>query len=195
MNDQFSDYIIETENLCLLPCESKLLGAIARDKRELEPILNVKVPDSWPVFPDSIPHLYALSKSLSTSKDPSSLQWGYYLFIHARDRVLMGEGGYKGTPDEEGVVEIGYAIVPEYRNRGLAKEAATALLNRAFSCPQVKSVQAHTLKDGMVSIKLLEKLGMNFVGTAQDPDEGEVLQWRVVREDWKIADLGLRIAD
>lgn len=179
MNDQPNKQIIETANLQLIACESAHYEAILHDKRRLEPLLDVSVPDSWPTFPESMPHGYEMLKS-----DPSSLNWGFYLFIHVRDRVLIGEGGFKGKPDNEGMVEIGYALVPEYRRRGFATEAARGLTRYAFSHPEVKIVQAHTHKDGNESIGVLRKLGMKLVGTAQDPDEGEVLRWRVEREDY-----------
>ena len=177
MKNVSSNHIIETENLQLIACEASHFEAFLRDKKELEPILSVSVPDSWPVFPDSIPQGYNFFKA-----NLDSVGWMTYLFIHAKDRMLIGEGGYKGKPDKGGMVEIGYAIVPEYRRRGLAYEAAKAFTTRAFSYPEVKFVQAHTLKDGTASMRVLEKLGMKLVGTAHDPDEGEVLQWTVERK-------------
>jgi ribosomal-protein-alanine N-acetyltransferase len=176
--------MIETENLQLVPCQLEHLEAILRDKKELEPMLNVKVPDTWPEFPESIPHLYELFKSESASAASSSFDWGFYLFVHKKDRVLVGEGGYKGTPDREGMVEIGYAIVPEYRRRGLAFEAARGLATHAFSHAEVRVVQAHTLPTGDASIGVLKKLGMKFVGSFQEPEDGEVLRWRVERKDY-----------
>ena len=160
-----------------------------RDKKELGQMLNVSVPDNWPEFPETITYVY---QHLKTDSPP---EWGYHLFVHAKDQALIGEGGYKGRPDNEGMVEIGYAIVPEYRRRGLASEAARALTDHAFAHPEVRVVQAHTLKDGTASINVLKKLGMQFVGTANDPDEGEVLRWMVRREDYLIGDYGLRNAD
>ena len=153
--------------------------AIRRGPKELERILNVRVHRDWPVFPDTIGHVHESLKA-----DPSAHEWGFRLFVHTSDKVLMGEGGFKSRPDQEGVVEIGYAIVPEYRRRGFAYEAAKGLADYAFSYPEVKIVQAHTLKDGTASIRVLEKLGMKLVGTSQDPDEGEVLQWRVERSEY-----------
>ena len=177
MKNQSNKQIIETENLQLILCEAEHYEAILRDKKELEQLLGLKVFDTWPEFPESIPYAYNYYKT-----HPSSARWGMYLFAHTKDRALIGNGGYKGEPDEEGMVEIGYAIVPEYRRRGFASEAARGLTRYAFSHPEVKVVQAHTLKHGIASIRVLEKLGMKFVGTVQDPDEGEVLHWRVTRE-------------
>jgi [ribosomal protein S5]-alanine N-acetyltransferase len=175
--------MIETANLQLVPCELSHIEVIMRDKKELGPILNIAIPDAWPEFPESIPHVYQALKA-----DPSSPEWGYHIFIHTRDRMLVGEGGFKGKPDEEGMVEIGYAIIPEYRRRGLAFEAARALTRHAFSHPEVNVVQAHTLPDGTASIGVLKKLGMKFVSTVQDPEDGEVLRWRIERKDHSIAD-------
>lgn len=47
-----------------------------------------------------------------------------YLFIHKPDLTLIGLGGFKGAVNAEGMVDIGYAIAPSYRRRGLAIEAA-----------------------------------------------------------------------
>jgi [ribosomal protein S5]-alanine N-acetyltransferase len=190
MTNQPNKPIIETTNLRIIPCELIYLEAFMRDKQELERMLGITVPDTWPEFPETVPRVHEFLKS-----DPSATEWGYHLFVHAKDRALIGEGGYKGKPDQEGMVEIGYAIVPEYRRRGFASEAARGLASYAFSHPEVNIVQAHTLHNGIASINVLKRLGMKFAGTAEDPDEGEVLRWRVERKDYSIAGFGMRIEE
>lgn len=190
MNNQSKLRVIETATLQLIPCGLEHLEAIMRDKKELGQMLNVKIADGWPEFPESILHVYQMLKS-----DPASPEWGYHVFIHTKDQTLVGEGGYKGKPNEDGVVEIGYAIVPEYRRRGLALEAARGLASQAFSHPEVSIVQAHTLPNGTASINVLKKLGMKFMGTVDDPEDGEIFQWMVERNDYSIAECGLRNAD
>lgn len=167
--------MIETRNLRLIPCERTHLETILEDKKGLEPLLGISVPDSWPVFPRAIPYVYEKVKA-----DPSSVGWWTYLFVHTRDRALAGEGGFKGKPDGSNAVEIGYAIVPEYRRKGLATEAARGLVGWAFSHPVVEAVEAETLPDGHHSIRVLEKLGMRLVG-----ETGEVLRWRVDRRGFE----------
>ncbi len=54
----------------------------------------------------------------------------------------------------------------------------------AFGHPQVTAVAAETLKEGFDSIGVLARVGMRQVGTAHDPDEGEVLRWMVRRENF-----------
>lgn len=168
-------HMIETENLQLIPCGPSHLAAVLRDKKGLEPLLGVSVPDGWPVFPGAIPHIYEKLRS-----DPSAVGWWSYLFVHTEDRTLAGDGGFKGRPDESNEVEIGYALVPEYRGRGLATEAARGLVGWAFSHPEVAAVKAETLPDGQGSIRVLEKLGMRFDGATE-----KVLRWRLDRQDFR----------
>jgi hypothetical protein len=47
--------------------------------------------------------------------NPDALGWWTYLFVHTKDKMLIGSGGYKGKADDAGVVEIGYGIAPAYR--------------------------------------------------------------------------------
>jgi len=151
------------------------MATILRDKKGLESLLDVLVPDAWPVFPEAMPYVYEQLRS-----DPSSVGWWTYLFVHTEERVLVGEGGFKGKPGESNVAEIGYAIVPEYRHRGLATEAARGLAGWAFSHPNVAAVEAETLPDGHGSIRVLEKIGMTSAGATD-----KVLRWRLERRDFK----------
>ena len=171
--------MIETRNLQLVPCEPSHLETILEDKKGLEPLLGVSFPDSWLVFPGAMPYVHEKLRS-----DPAAVGWWTYLFVHAGDRVLAGEGGFKGRPDESRSVEIGYAIVPEYRERGLATEAAQGLVLWAFSHSGVAAVRAETLPEtlpeGHASIGVLEKLGMRPDGAGDG-----VLRWRLDRQDFR----------
>ena len=167
--------MIETENLKLIPCGPSHLATALEDKKGLEPLLGVSVPDGWPVFPGAIPHIYEKLRS-----DPSAAGWWSYPFVHNGDRVLAGDGGFKGRPDGFNEVEIGYALVPGYRGCGLATEAAKGLVRWAFSHPKVAAVKAETLPHGHASIRVLEKLGMRFAGATDG-----VLRWRLERQDFR----------
>lgn len=174
--------MIQTGSLRLIPCELTHLEAFLRNREELEPLLGVSVPDSWPHFPNSMAYAYKHLKA-----DPSLLGWWTYLIIHVGDKALIGSGGFKGKPDASGMVEIGYEIVPEYRNRGLATEAARGLVRYAFSQKEINTVEAHTLAELNPSTKVLEKIGMKYVAAVPDPELDEIWQWRLTREDYERA--------
>jgi [ribosomal protein S5]-alanine N-acetyltransferase len=174
--------MIETPRLRLIPCELRHFEAVlTADQRRLERMLDVTVFEDGFDFPGvaSVETMRFLYEHLKAN--PDTLGWWTYLFVHGEDEVLIGQGGYKGKADEAGMVEIGYAIVPAYRRRGLATEAAQGLIDHAFAHARVKRIDAHTLAERNASTRVLEKVGMEFVGAVDDPDLGEVWRWSLRR--------------
>lgn len=172
--------MIETRNMRLIPAEVAHFEAILDDTRRLAQMLGVSIAERWVEFPDAIPRGLAYLKA-----HPDALGWWMYLFTHTADKALIGLGGFKGKPDESGMVEIGYNIAPAYRERGLATEAARGLVDYAFSHPEVRVVDAHTLAFVNPSTRVLEKIGMTKTGAVTEPEHGEVWHWRLQREDYQ----------
>ncbi len=92
--------------------------------------------------------------------------YGWYALRHGnadQAPVLVGAGGYFGPPSEEGVVEIGFSIMPAWQNNGYATELAEMLIKNAFTDGRVLKVIAHTTPTNLASRKVLEKCGFNYV--------------------------------
>jgi RimJ/RimL family protein N-acetyltransferase len=83
--------------------------------------------------------------------------------------------GYKGPP-RDGVVEIGYSMVPSFQRRGLATEASRALIEAAWG-HGVATVLAHTFAHLEPSLGVLRKLGFEPVGS----NEAGELEFRLRR--------------
>jgi len=175
--------MIETARLRLVPCELNHFEAILDDERRLAPALGVTLAEDWLGFPAAREAMRPCYEHLKSN--PSVLGWWTYLFVHKADRALVGLGGFKGGPDAEGAVEIGYALAPAYRGAGLATEAARGMIEYAFSHAEVGRVLAHTLPEKNDSTRVLERVGLRFVETVQDPEDGEVWRWRVGREEYR----------
>src|SRR6201991_4988 len=58
--------------------------------------------------------------------------------------------------------DIGFAFLPAYWNKGLAFEAATAVMNDARERLKLTKILAIVSPDNVASIKLLERLGLSF---------------------------------
>ena len=92
--------------------------------------------------------------------------------------MLVGNCGYKGPP-KNGVVEIGYEVAESYRGMGLATEMAKALIEFAFSHPEVKSIIAHTLPFENHSVSVLRKCGFEYISEINDPEDGVIWKWEL----------------
>lgn len=111
------------------------------------------------------PHIEGHLEELK--ENPELKGWGVWLAIRQDNGKPVGDLGFKGKPDQDGVVEVGYGIVPDEQNQGLATEAVEALIGWAFSTGQATKVIAECLADNTASIKVLQKLVMRQTGTDQ----------------------------
>ena len=96
-------------------------------------------------------------------------EWYALWMIEFSDGTHVGELSFKGMSDE-GMVEVGYGIVPEFRCRGYATEAVSAVSKWAVKEPLVRSVEAECEIDNTASKRVLLKSG--FVPTGVCGAEG-----------------------
>ncbi len=114
---------------------------------------------------------------------PEIFGWWTALFVLDEPRTVCGMGGFRGPPDAEGMVEIGYSVAPALRGRGLATAAARELLRIALADERVRWVRAQTLAQPNASTRVLEKLGFTRVAELVDPSEhpDPIWRWRLDR--------------
>ena len=104
---------------------------------------------------------------------PMADGWGMWYWVlrppHNPERVLIGNGGFKGPPGQDGTIEIGYSIVPEQRRHGLATEACRELIAWAWRDSRVKIIAAETFPHLQPSIGVMKKLRMTLRGEGSEP--------------------------
>jgi ribosomal-protein-alanine N-acetyltransferase len=161
----------------LVDATRDLIDAAIEGDGRLGALLGAAVAEGWPVFPDALPALRAMIE-----ERPQPDGWGTVLFLLREPPTLVGMGGYKGPPSAGGTVEIGYAIAPAFRRRGLAGEAARRMVERAWEDPRVIAVEAHTLAEESASVRLLVGIGFVRVAEVTDPEEGRLWRWRLPRD-------------
>lgn len=143
-----------------------LVDADLSSPEALARALGVSVPAGWP--PGEYDRAAMEFFRARLSESPEAAGWyGWYAVLRPDGppaAVLVGSGGYFGPPGGDGVVEIGYSVVPEYQAQGLATELVRGLLERAFSAPAVSRVIAHTTPANLGSVKVLERCGFEPAG-------------------------------
>lgn len=171
--------MIDTPRLRLLPCDDTLFAAMKMGDNVLAQALGANVPRKWTQFRDSF-----APAALRWKANPSLRDWWVHLIVYRPDNLLIGSCGYKGAPDAQGQVEIGYEIRPSHRTLGLATEAARALVENAFNHADVHRVTAHTLPEESHSSQLLQTIGFVRTDDFQDPDDGLMWRWELDRESY-----------
>lgn len=161
---------LQTERLLITPLSLDRVQAAMSDHALLQRQLRAGIADGWPneEFAGFLPLLVQ-----QLLQAPGLADW-MGLIIHRRERLLVGDIGFKGSPDAEGAVEIGYSVVPGYQRRGFATEATRAMIGWAFGNPAVTTVTASCLNDNAASIRVLQKAGMTQIRR-----DGPLLWWSI----------------
>lgn len=155
---------IETERLKIITFTVDLMEAFLRGDSEIEKLAPYR---AAPEYPLEIYKQFFKYKIERFRKFPNENEWEG-IIIHKNDNMIMGDMGFKGGPNQEGIIDIGYSIVPSYRGCGYATEMGKAMVNWGLSQPNVKKVIATCDPDNFASIRVLEKIGFHITQKTED---------------------------
>lgn len=98
--------------------------------------------------------------------------FGVYQIVRLADGKIVGGAGFH-SPPQDGIVEIGYGIVPSARGHGFATAAAREIINIARA-EGVRRAIARTETTNPASMKVLANIGMAIL-----KQEGESLSYAI----------------
>lgn len=167
---------IETARLQLVPFAPEYVLALLEGVPQFEQRSGLRAAEGLRDFyvSDAVSPVWLSRLRAATVTDPWEHGFGV---VHRESQSVIGGAGFKGPPDEAGMVEIAYGIVPRYQGCGYATEAAAALVAFAFGSGRVRLIRAHTLPMANPSTRVLAKCGFLHIGEIMDPEDGLVWRW------------------
>jgi [ribosomal protein S5]-alanine N-acetyltransferase len=95
-----------------------------------------------------------------------------------QQQLAVGMIGFKNTPGNDGIVEVGYGIVPSQQGLGFATQSLDLIVREGFRKSEVKAIEACTMPYPTASGRVLEKNKFVRDGSKIDLEDGEVWVWR-----------------
>ncbi len=169
--------MLKTERLILIPFTTQICNNFINDDFSDLIKLGLKKGKGWPDN-DVIETLTKIINNLSQLNSPTGFE--SWMIIKKDTLEIIGDAGFKGLNFEENNIDIGYGIIKEERRKGYAKEAATELINWAFSNEIVKEITARCLINNISSINLLKKFNFKEIKY-----ENEMVYWSLQRNNTK----------
>lgn len=174
--------ILHTSRLDLIAATEAHVRAELEDPVELALLLDVAVEPGWPPGEyDRGAQEYFRDRLLEGGEEV--VGWlGWYAVRRANGiapSALVGGAGFLGPPDANGIVEIGFSVVPQHRRFGYASEMVYGLLGFAFADKRIRKVIAHTAATNIPSLGVLERCGLTYVS---DGEEEGTLRFEIQRE-------------
>lgn len=163
---------IQTERLELVSMSVPFMSALARGDLEAASREIGAAVSSW--LPGQLEHFleYRLAQ---LAVDPTIQGWlgrAIVLTEMSGARRVIGSVGFHGPPDEDGRLEVGYSVEPEYRRRGYAIEAVRSILDWAHEQHGIRRFVASVAPDNEPSLRLIGQLGFRRIGEQLDPIDG-----------------------
>ena len=153
--------VINTDRITLIPATIEFVELLIAQRYERAgKLLNISVPHGWPSDVEArdglIHHLRAMKD------DARESLWRIRLIVLRETRAIIGSINLKGQPTENGDVEIGWGVNPEYRKQRIATEAAREVIAWAFSQDAVRRIIATIPEDNIASQRVAKHLGMRL---------------------------------
>ena len=165
------DGSIRTERLTVRPLPVAAARMLPGDRDGAASHMRVALAADWPqadLF-DVLP----MQAAWCSTGEP----YGVWMVIDVASGMVIGDVGFVGPPGEDGVIEIGFSVIPSYRRRGIATEAVRALSRWGLSQPAVLSILARCESGNGPSIGVLAR-----VGFVRDGIDDSQLRWRLTRD-------------
>ena len=104
--------------------------------------------------------------------NPSVNKWFVRWMVEKTSREIVGSISFHGPPDEQGMMEIGLGVHPDFHRRGYATEALTGMWTWVVEQPGVELLRYTVAPDNFASVALVKKFGFERVGQQIDPEDG-----------------------
>jgi RimJ/RimL family protein N-acetyltransferase len=87
-------------------------------------------------------------------------------------KEIVGSTSFHGAPNAEGMVEIGLGVHPDFRGRGLAREALVGMWSWVVEEPGVQVLRYTVSAANLPSMKLIDGFGFTHIGVQNDAKDG-----------------------
>jgi [ribosomal protein S5]-alanine N-acetyltransferase len=157
---------LSSSRLDMKPLPAAAAAALPDGRETAAEVLGATLPPMWPQSDllDVLP--------MQAAAAPDLERFGVWVMIERQTTVVVGDVGFMGPP-EDGLVEIGFSVIPDRRRRGYATEAARALVDWALGEPGIRGVIARCDASNEASIRVLERAGLRRTGEAD-----RQIRWR-----------------
>lgn len=176
---------IETPRLILRTLPPAALAALVNDDRAEA---SRRAGCALEQFPDEERPI-AGTRLKDLAADPSYLPWSLRAIVLKAGLAFVGHCNFHSKPGAEylkdlapGAVELGYFVMPAFRRRGFAEEAALGMMDWAARLHGINRFVISISPDNSASVAMARKLGFARIGGHVDDQDGYE---DILARDWR----------
>ena len=104
--------------------------------------------------------------------DPSLNKWFVRWIVLKERNEIIGSISFHGKPNDDGMIEIGLGIEPQFHNQGYATEALKGMWSWVIDEPGVEVLRYTASATNGPSVAVINKFGFAHVGQQIDEEDG-----------------------
>lgn len=146
---------------------------------------------NWQDFTNPYRHLIEGPNPLrfripKVKQNPKFAEIGLVLAIEKNSNKLIGSAGFHDFPNDQGMIEIGFGIVPERQNLGFGQELLNGMWKMICHYPNVKILRYTVSPANLPSLHIIKKYQFKQVGEQIDEEDGLELIFELSVEEFKL---------
>jgi len=168
-NQMFTDVFLETDRLIIRPLSSddtmQLRQVVAQEE-----VMRFLPEDVMSL--EDVQEIIDWLQTCYRQNTPEKIKKWTLAVVWKESSEVIGWCGLGPLDFNPAEIEIFYGLAKDYRGRGLATEAARAVMDYGFDSIGLDRIVAVADPDNIASVRVLEKLGMKFERRLDDlPEE------------------------
>lgn len=162
-----------TSRLSLIPSNRKLIQLCLENPSQFASALDATLAPGWPLES----HEEDLPWVLKDMKDNETGWWVWWILLRPElldtKPLVIGNVGFKGPPENGGLLEVTFAVAERYQGRAYATEALTTLVAWSLQQTGVKKIWGDTTPTNFGSMNVFQRSG--FTLQEHESDESYLL--------------------
>lgn len=118
--------------------------------------------------------------------DPTVNIWFIRWIVLRETKEIVGSISFHSSPDELGMIEIGFGISQGCRNNGFGTEALLGMWSWVITQPGVKILRYTVSASNLPSMAIISKFGFSHVGQQLDEVDGPEEIFEMSVADFKL---------
>jgi ribosomal-protein-alanine N-acetyltransferase len=147
--------VLETERLLIRPLSYNQLREYTELNNRLEQSLGLN--SFTRTLPDELKEALEQVILPQVAASDNHLYATLWTIIDKERKLMVGDLCFKGAPNAQGEVEIGYGTYDSFQGRGFMTEAIGAIAQWALKQPEVRAILAETDINNISSHRTLSK--------------------------------------
>ncbi|CAB4708173.1 unannotated protein [freshwater metagenome] len=117
--------------------------------------------------------------------DSTVNKWFVRWMVLKTSREIIGSTSFHGAPDENGMIEIGLGVDPQFHNQGFGFEALEGMWSWVCSQPGVTTLRYTVAASNTASVALVKKFDFAHIGQQMDEIDGPEQIYELSVEEFK----------